>query len=75
VFEDLAGRFEPPDSRNRWDSPLFTVRPALQDAESITRSLAEVVGAMLEGAGRRAAAGAAVGGPGEGDAGGEEGAS
>lgn len=28
VFEDLAGRFERPDARNRWDAPLFTVRPA-----------------------------------------------
>jgi hypothetical protein len=26
-FKDLAGRFETPDSRNRWDSPLFTVTP------------------------------------------------
>lgn len=23
VFDDLAGRFERPDSRNRWDAPLF----------------------------------------------------
>ena len=23
VFEDLAGRFERPDTRSRWDSPLF----------------------------------------------------
>ncbi|MEW5316871.1 MAG: hypothetical protein WDW38_008215 [Sanguina aurantia] len=27
VFEDLAGRFERPDGRNRWDSPLFTLSP------------------------------------------------
>lgn len=26
-FDDLAGRFERPDSCNRWDSPLFVVRP------------------------------------------------
>lgn len=26
-FEDLAGRFERPDPRNRWDAPLFTVVP------------------------------------------------
>ncbi|EFN54627.1 hypothetical protein CHLNCDRAFT_11683, partial [Chlorella variabilis] len=25
IFEDLACRFERPDSRNRWDSPLFTL--------------------------------------------------
>lgn len=29
IFEDLACRFERPDSRNRWDSPLFTLRPLL----------------------------------------------
>ena len=23
VFDDLAGRFERPDARSRWDSPLF----------------------------------------------------
>jgi hypothetical protein len=27
-FEDLASRFERPDARNRWDAPLFTLRPA-----------------------------------------------
>ncbi|KAG1671711.1 hypothetical protein FOA52_007503 [Chlamydomonas sp. UWO 241] len=27
VFDDLAGRFERPDARARWDAPLFTVRP------------------------------------------------
>ncbi|KAL6751392.1 chromatin associated protein KTI12 [Haematococcus lacustris] len=27
-FEDLVSRFERPDMRNRWDAPLFTVRPA-----------------------------------------------
>jgi protein KTI12 len=26
VFDDLCGRYERPDSRNRWDAPLFTVR-------------------------------------------------
>lgn len=29
-FEDLAGRFERPDPRNRWDAPLFTVVPGKQ---------------------------------------------
>lgn len=24
-FDGLVMRYEPPDSRNRWDSPLFTV--------------------------------------------------
>lgn len=27
TFDALTMRFEPPDSRNRWDSPLFTVLP------------------------------------------------
>lgn len=27
VFDALCMRFEAPDSRNRWDSPLFTVQP------------------------------------------------
>ena len=25
IFEDLIRRFEEPEGRNRWDSPLFTV--------------------------------------------------
>ncbi|RVE71870.1 hypothetical protein OJAV_G00055920 [Oryzias javanicus] len=25
IFDALVQRFEPPDSRNRWDSPLFTI--------------------------------------------------
>ncbi|GFR52741.1 hypothetical protein Agub_g15352 [Astrephomene gubernaculifera] len=28
IFDDLAGRFERPDARNRWDAPLFTLHPA-----------------------------------------------
>jgi len=31
VFDDLASRFERPDSRNRWDKPLYTVNPAAED--------------------------------------------
>ena len=27
VFDALVMRYEPPDSRNRWDSPLFTIQP------------------------------------------------
>ncbi|PSN47449.1 Protein KTI12 [Blattella germanica] len=27
IFDALTMRYEPPDSRNRWDSPLFTVLP------------------------------------------------
>lgn len=27
IFDALVMRFEPPDSRNRWDSPLFVIHP------------------------------------------------
>ncbi|XP_038058230.1 protein KTI12 homolog isoform X3 [Patiria miniata] len=27
IFDGLVMRFEPPESRNRWDSPLFTLHP------------------------------------------------
>lgn len=26
IFDALLMRFEPPDGRNRWDSPLFTIQ-------------------------------------------------
>ncbi len=29
IFADLASRFERPDGKNRWDAPLFTLRPPL----------------------------------------------
>lgn len=29
VFDDLASRLERPDSKNRWEAPLYTVRPTL----------------------------------------------
>lgn len=32
-FEDLLQRFETPNSRNRWDSPLFIVRPVESEEE------------------------------------------
>lgn len=34
VFDDLAGRFERPDSRSRWDAPLFEC--ATQAATAMT---------------------------------------
>ena len=30
IFDDLAFRFERPDGKNRWDAPLFTIRPPLK---------------------------------------------
>ena len=34
TFDDLMSRFERPDSRNRWDKPLYTVNPASEDFAS-----------------------------------------
>lgn len=34
VFSDLAGRFESPDSKNRWEQPLFSVLPCGDDADT-----------------------------------------
>lgn len=34
VFDDLASRFERPDSRNRWDKPLYTINTAAEDHAS-----------------------------------------
>ena len=34
VFDDLASRFERPDSRNRWDKPLYTINTAAEDYAS-----------------------------------------
>ena len=31
VFDDLASRFERPDAKNRWDKPLFTIKPQQGD--------------------------------------------
>uniref|UniRef100_A0A383WLJ4 Protein KTI12 homolog n=1 Tax=Tetradesmus obliquus TaxID=3088 RepID=A0A383WLJ4_TETOB len=49
VFQDLAGRFETPDSRNRWDAPLFTVRPGSADEASVlAAAAAAAIGAPLQ---------------------------
>ena len=34
VLDDLWRRFEEPDSRNRWDQPLFRVATATEEPES-----------------------------------------
>ena len=57
-FEDLAGRFETPDSRSRWDAPLFTLRPASDSQEHYEEVLAEVAAVM---AGTTGAPGSAAG--------------
>ncbi|KAL4432172.1 hypothetical protein ABPG77_005934 [Micractinium sp. CCAP 211/92] len=60
IFEDLACRFECPDSRNRWDSPLFMVRPLLGQVQ-LQEQVAAVAAAVADRppAARGAAAGAA----------------
>lgn len=47
VFNDLASRFERPDSKNRWDKPLFTIRP--QDGD-LSAQVLPIVSAMTEAA-------------------------
>lgn len=43
IFEDLAQRFEKPDSRNRWDSPLFELFPSRDDIEKSSNVIEEAV--------------------------------
>ncbi|GAB4817560.1 hypothetical protein N2152v2_004606 [Parachlorella kessleri] len=47
LLDDLCGRFERPDSRNRWDAPLFTVHPLLGQ-DHIQRQLEAVVLALTD---------------------------
>jgi tRNA uridine 5-carbamoylmethylation protein Kti12 len=53
IFEDLACRFERPDSKNRWDSPLFTLRPLLGSSQM--QEQLEAVAAAVADAPRPAA--------------------
>ncbi|XP_051146317.1 protein KTI12 homolog [Andrographis paniculata] len=43
IFEDLVRRFERPNRKNRWDSPLFELRPS---SDRIEKSSAAVVDAV-----------------------------
>ncbi|KAL0336495.1 UNVERIFIED_CONTAM: protein KTI12 [Sesamum calycinum] len=43
IFDDLVRRFERPDSRNRWDSPLFELLPS---RDGIVKSSAAIVDAV-----------------------------
>lgn len=47
VFDDLASRFERPDSRNRWDKPLYTINTAAEDYASQVQEI--VVGMTTTG--------------------------
>jgi len=55
VFDDLSGRYERPDSRNRWDAPLFTVRwgggGAARSPEQGAAAAAAAAAAAGQGAG------------------------
>lgn len=44
IFEDLVRRFEQPDRRNRWDSPLFELCPS---RDGIGKESAAIVDAIL----------------------------
>ena len=35
TFDDLASRFEVPDSKNRWEQPLFRLTPVAPDLTSL----------------------------------------
>ena len=60
VLRDLASRFERPDSRNRWEAPLFTLRTALGE-QALACGLAEVAAALgLDGRQGAVAAAAAT---------------
>lgn len=43
IFEDLVRRFERPDSRNRWDSPLFELHPFKDGIEKSTHAISDLV--------------------------------
>lgn len=43
IFEDLVRRFESPDSKNRWDSPLFEMWPAQDGIEKTSPAISEAV--------------------------------
>ncbi|KNA10984.1 hypothetical protein SOVF_139340 [Spinacia oleracea] len=53
IFDDLVTRFEKPESRNRWDSPLFELQPSKSKSKSkskpkhgIDKSLPAIVDAV-----------------------------
>nr|TKR74364.1 hypothetical protein D5086_0000293970 [Populus alba] len=51
IFEDLIRRFEKPDRRSRWDSPLFELCPFKDEANSLyelDRATQEVINVVVE---------------------------
>uniref|UniRef100_A0A5B6YV38 Protein KTI12 homolog n=1 Tax=Davidia involucrata TaxID=16924 RepID=A0A5B6YV38_DAVIN len=43
IFEDLVRRFEKPDRRNRWDSPLFELFPSKEGTEKSSAATLDAV--------------------------------
>nr|GMD16910.1 protein KTI12 homolog [Ipomoea batatas] len=43
IFEDLFRRFERPDSKNRWDSPLFELWPARDAIDKSSQAILDAV--------------------------------
>lgn len=43
IFEDLVRRFERPDSRNRWDSPLFELFPSKDGIDKSSPAIVDLV--------------------------------
>ncbi|GAB2275203.1 hypothetical protein Dimus_009965 [Dionaea muscipula] len=43
IFEDLLRRFERPERRNRWDSPLFELWPSRDGTEKSSPAIADAV--------------------------------
>lgn len=43
IFDDLVRRFERPDNRNRWDSPLFEIWPHRDGIEKSSAAVADAV--------------------------------
>ncbi|KAG6551577.1 hypothetical protein Mapa_007000 [Marchantia paleacea] len=50
IFDDLVRRFERPDGKNRWDSPLFEHKPALEKIEETSEAIVKAT-AFLTGSG------------------------
>ncbi|GAQ82857.1 RNA polymerase II elongator associated protein [Klebsormidium nitens] len=47
IMDDLLRRFERPDGRNRWDSPLFTLYPDRDELSPSSPGILEIVEAMV----------------------------
>lgn len=43
IFEDLVRRFEKPDQRNRWDSPLFELWPSRDGIEKSSTGISDAI--------------------------------